>query len=116
MPSTGHFVRVFHEYAGLGGDVNHVRKEIEAQVARSNNKGYVRITHDETLSQLLKQIGFNDLTAFVVVVFFNLDCHCHRQVGLPALTGRQKVQDLGSLFPWWTHVCSWFQVLWTWPS
>ncbi|KAF9363439.1 hypothetical protein BGX34_004149 [Mortierella sp. NVP85] len=41
MPSTGHFVRVFHEYAGLGGDVNHVRQEIEAQVARSNYKGYI---------------------------------------------------------------------------
>ncbi|KAF9949483.1 hypothetical protein BGZ65_007312 [Modicella reniformis] len=41
MPSTGHYVRIFHEYAGLGGDVNHVRKEVEAQVARSNDAGYI---------------------------------------------------------------------------
>ncbi|KAF9931855.1 hypothetical protein FBU30_009435 [Linnemannia zychae] len=41
MPSTGHFVRVIQEYAGLGGDVNHVRQEIEAQIARSNNAGYI---------------------------------------------------------------------------
>lgn len=42
LPSTGHFVRVIQEYAGLGGDVNHIRQEVEAQVARSNNTGYVR--------------------------------------------------------------------------
>lgn len=41
LPSTGHFVRVIQEYAGLGGDVNHIRQEVEAQVARSNNTGYV---------------------------------------------------------------------------
>lgn len=41
MPSTGHFIRLSHEYAGLGGDVNHVRQELEAQVARSNNSGYI---------------------------------------------------------------------------
>ncbi|KAI8602861.1 surface antigen-domain-containing protein [Dissophora ornata] len=41
MPSTGHFVRVIQEYAGLGGDVNHLRQEIEAQVARSNDTGYI---------------------------------------------------------------------------
>ncbi len=41
MPSTGHFLRVIQEYAGLGGDVEHLRQEIEAQVARSNDKGYV---------------------------------------------------------------------------
>ena len=43
MPSSGHFVRVIQEYAGLGGDVNHLRQEIEAQVARSNDTGYVWI-------------------------------------------------------------------------
>lgn len=48
MPSTGHFVRVFHEYAGLGGDVSHVRQEIEAQVARSNYYGYVRAINNYT--------------------------------------------------------------------
>lgn len=42
LPSTGHFVRVIQEYAGLGGDVNHIRQEVEAQIARSNNTGYVR--------------------------------------------------------------------------
>lgn len=41
MPSTGHFIRVIQEYAGLGGDVEHLRQEVEAQVARSNDKGYV---------------------------------------------------------------------------
>ncbi|KAG0280010.1 hypothetical protein BGZ95_011596 [Linnemannia exigua] len=41
LPSTGHYVRVIQEYAGLGGDVNHIRQEIEAQVARSNNAGYI---------------------------------------------------------------------------
>lgn len=41
MPSTGHFVRVIQEYAGLGGDVNHLRQEVEAQIARSNEAGYV---------------------------------------------------------------------------
>ncbi|KAG0302522.1 hypothetical protein BGZ98_007427 [Dissophora globulifera] len=41
MPSTGHFVRVIQEYAGLGGDVNHLRQEVEAQVARSNEAGYI---------------------------------------------------------------------------
>ncbi|KAF9191322.1 hypothetical protein BGZ51_007500 [Haplosporangium sp. Z 767] len=41
MPSTGHFVRVIQEYAGLGGNVEHLRQEIEAQVARSNDKGYI---------------------------------------------------------------------------
>ncbi|KAG0242168.1 hypothetical protein BGX31_000505 [Mortierella sp. GBA43] len=32
---------VKYSYAGLGGDVNHVRQELEAQVARSNNSGYI---------------------------------------------------------------------------
>ncbi|KAI7818690.1 surface antigen-domain-containing protein [Gamsiella multidivaricata] len=41
MPSTGHFVRVIQEYAGLGGDVNHLRQEVEAQIARSNDAGYI---------------------------------------------------------------------------
>ncbi|KAG0086036.1 hypothetical protein BGZ92_008467 [Podila epicladia] len=41
MPSTGHFIRVIQEYAGLGGDVEHLRQEVEAQVARSNDKGYI---------------------------------------------------------------------------
>ncbi|KAF9115019.1 hypothetical protein BGX27_009238 [Mortierella sp. AM989] len=41
MPSTGHFVRVIQEYAGLGGDVEHLRQEVEAQIARSNDSGYI---------------------------------------------------------------------------
>ncbi|GJJ79086.1 hypothetical protein EMPS_11445 [Entomortierella parvispora] len=41
MPSNGHFVRVIQEYAGLGGDVEHLRQEIEAQACRSNDKGYI---------------------------------------------------------------------------
>ncbi|ORZ26300.1 surface antigen-domain-containing protein [Lobosporangium transversale] len=41
MPSTGHLVRVIQEYAGLGGDVNHLRQEVEAQIARSNDAGYI---------------------------------------------------------------------------
>ncbi|KAF9357399.1 hypothetical protein BGX26_003786 [Mortierella sp. AD094] len=41
MPSTGHFVRVIQEYAGLGGDVEHLRQEVEAQIARSNDNGYI---------------------------------------------------------------------------
>ncbi|KAG0257915.1 hypothetical protein BG011_003685 [Mortierella polycephala] len=41
MPSTGHFVSLVQEYAGLGGDVEHLRQEIEAQVVRSNDKGYI---------------------------------------------------------------------------
>ncbi|KAG0290987.1 hypothetical protein BGZ96_005600 [Linnemannia gamsii] len=41
LPTTGHFLRVTQEYAGLGGDVNHIRQEVEAQVARSNNTGYI---------------------------------------------------------------------------
>ncbi|KAG0216513.1 hypothetical protein BGX28_000027 [Mortierella sp. GBA30] len=41
MPSTGHYVRVLQEYAGLGGDVEHLRQEVEAQIARSNDKGYI---------------------------------------------------------------------------
>ncbi|KAF9584300.1 hypothetical protein BGW38_006930 [Lunasporangiospora selenospora] len=41
MPSTGHFIRLAQEYAGLGGDVEHIRNELEAQVARSNDKGYI---------------------------------------------------------------------------
>ncbi|KAF9001794.1 hypothetical protein BGZ52_009853 [Haplosporangium bisporale] len=41
MPSTGHFIRVIQEYAGLGGDVEHLRQEVEAQIARSNDKGYI---------------------------------------------------------------------------
>ncbi|KAI1319424.1 hypothetical protein EDD11_004001 [Mortierella claussenii] len=41
MPSTGHFVRVIQEYAGLGGDVNHLRQELEAQVVRSNKSGFI---------------------------------------------------------------------------
>lgn len=43
MPSNGHFVRVIQEYAGLGGDVEHLRQEIEAQTCRSNDNGYVGV-------------------------------------------------------------------------
>ncbi|KAF9208009.1 hypothetical protein BGZ49_010040 [Haplosporangium sp. Z 27] len=41
LPSTGHYLRVSQEYAGLGGDVEHLRQEVEAQVARSNDSGYI---------------------------------------------------------------------------
>ncbi|KAG0223282.1 hypothetical protein BGW42_005998 [Actinomortierella wolfii] len=41
MPSTGHYFRLTQEYAGLGGDVNHLRHELETQVVRSNSKGYI---------------------------------------------------------------------------
>ncbi|KAG0262694.1 hypothetical protein DFQ27_002213 [Actinomortierella ambigua] len=41
MPSTGHYLRVFQEYAGLGGDVEHLRHEVEGQVVRSNARGYI---------------------------------------------------------------------------
>jgi outer membrane protein assembly factor BamA len=60
MPSTGHLIRLSQEYAGLGGDVNHVRQELEAQIARSNNSGYVRIAQDDTfflLESRLEQAG-----------------------------------------------------------
>ncbi|KAF9974497.1 hypothetical protein BGZ73_002093 [Actinomortierella ambigua] len=43
MPSTGHYLRVFQELAGLqlGGDVAHLRQEVEAQVVRSHRRGYI---------------------------------------------------------------------------
>ncbi|KAF9434816.1 hypothetical protein BGZ76_007366 [Entomortierella beljakovae] len=41
LPSTGHYIRVTQEYAGLGGDVEHLRQEVEAQIARSNDSGYI---------------------------------------------------------------------------
>ena len=41
LATKGSYLRLMQEYAGLGGDANHVKLEAESQSSRPIGKGYV---------------------------------------------------------------------------
>lgn len=43
MPTKGHYVKVFNEFAGLGGDASFYKCELEGQISRPVVSGTVRI-------------------------------------------------------------------------
>ena len=49
IATRGRYLRLMQEYAGLGGDANHVKLEMESQISRAVHPGYVSLVHDLNL-------------------------------------------------------------------